>query len=197
MSVITEFFADDVKQRFSECKGMFENVIRSCDEQFKVASSKCQEQFQTIKTLVADLQSFNFEDQIMKLKDEIIRLTSQLHSRLIMSAPQLSVLAPSTQDNSSEMAVSPAEVPCISQIVAPQALAEPQSNDIAPLYPQLGVDAEKSSSDSLSLPPDAALRDLSLLEGMGFLSRRRNLDLLAKHKGDVVAVVEDLLAEEQ
>jgi len=179
LSVVTEFFADDVQQRFTECKGLFENVIRSCDEQFKLASTKCQEQFQTIKTIVADLQSFNFEDQIKRLKDEIVRLTSQLHTRLILSASQATAAFSSSQ-------VVPAAVPVESTATVSSSIVEVP---VVAVVPPVAAPS--------ALPPDAAIRDFSLLEGMGFLNRRKNLELLAKHKGDVVAVVEDLLAEEQ
>jgi len=190
MSVITEFFADDVQQHFVECKGMFETVVRSCDEQIKVASGKCQEQFQTLKTMVADLQSFNFEEQMKKLKDEFVRLTSQFSARLMSSevVPQQAAEAVTTEVHQTQSSSS----------VSPPIVVV--SNDFASIYPSLSSTAEtmaSSSSLDTSLPPDAALRDLSILEGMGFLNRKMNLELLAKHKGDVVSVVEDLLADEQ
>jgi len=194
MSVITEFFADDVQHHFVECKGMFETVVRSCDEQFKVASGKCQEQFQTLKTMVADLHSFNFEQQIKKLKDEFMRLTSQLRSRLLPAQPSPPVAQEAAEAVTTEVhPIQPSE-PVSPPIVV--------SNDFAPIYPSLMREEEKkelaaSSEMSASLPPDAALRDLALLEGMGFLNRKKNLELLAKHKGDVVSVVEALLADEQ
>lgn len=51
----------------------------------------------------------------------------------------------------------------------------------------------KPAESEVELPPNAALADLQKLEDMGFTDRRRNLDLLAKHQGNLMSVVEELL----
>jgi len=77
-----------------------------------------------------------------------------------------------------------------------------QSNSSAPSAPvdesmkpaRASVPVVIPAPQPASLPPHNAMHDLHQLESMGFTDRRRNLELLALHKGNVNAVIEVLLA---
>lgn len=55
--------------------------------------------------------------------------------------------------------------------------------------------AAASSASSSQLPPDAVQQDLKALESMGFTDTARNIKLLFEHKGNLEAVVSELLCD--
>jgi hypothetical protein len=91
----------------------------------------------------------------------------------------------------------------VESVVAPQPEVAPVNNDdlseseLAELIEHFEI--EKSEQVVEAKQPEPVLTeqqkaDLFVLEGMGFSDRTKNLPLLAKHNGNLVAVVEELLS---
>jgi len=73
-----------------------------------------------------------------------------------------------------------------------------EDSDGFELVPNMMEDFEMLDGDEVDLPKlgqDAAFNDMIRLEAMGFVNRDKNLDLLEKHKGDLLKCVEELLEE--
>jgi hypothetical protein len=72
-----------------------------------------------------------------------------------------------------------------------------------PAAPSAAAPVAQPSSSAPVAQPSApmseahhnAMQDLQTLENMGFTDRRRNLELLAQHKGNIALVIDNLLAD--
>lgn len=105
-----------------------------------------------------------FQVEINQLKDRLQQRLQHIRSRPGSPAPS---------------------APLAEQIVPPQ----PQQAHQIPQMPQ------PIRAPSVIQPAaHSAMKDLQTLESMGFTDRRRNLELLAQHNGDLNLVVERLLA---
>jgi len=146
-------------------------ALHKWDNSLDYAQSVCKNTYTNIKTTVQNKSDhFTLDNQIKRIREKICKLTLEM-TTLVNQLPT----SPSPLPY-------PYPLPTIDDFeIIP---SDVSSNPSSLIYPSL----------SDSLPPDAASKDLRHLEQMGFLDRSRNLELLAKHKGDMAAVIEALLS---
>lgn len=141
-------------------------VIDGCHKALSEISDAAQSKVVTPLSAFAKAKKADFGVEIEKFQAEIKRLQQQLKAEVEKA------IASFSNEKS----------PAASADVSADAVVAPS------VYPPV------PASDGESLPENAALDDLNKLAEMGFVDRVRNLELLAKHQGDVLRVVEELLA---
>jgi hypothetical protein len=138
----------------------------------ELIEKRLQEAFKAVSTLMNSLEftkakKNDFGSELEKFQAEIKKLQQQLKEEVQKAIASFSA---------------PSQPACASVSEDRSPAQEP----VPSVYP--AVPAEEK------LPEDAALEDLNKLAEMGFVDRVRNLELLAKHHGNVLAVVEELLS---
>lgn len=142
-------------------------VIDGCHKAFTEVSEAAQNKIITPLSHFTKSKKSDFGKELEKFQAEIQRLQQQLKAEVEKAIASFSSSSSSSPATSCE---------------EPKA-AEPA---VASVYPAVPVEE--------NLPETAALDDLNKLAEMGFVDRVRNLELLAKHNGNVLAVVEELLS---
>eukprot|EP01122_Echinamoeba_exundans_P015418 TRINITY_DN730_c0_g2_i1.p1 TRINITY_DN730_c0_g2~~TRINITY_DN730_c0_g2_i1.p1 ORF type:complete len:382 (-),score=135.00 TRINITY_DN730_c0_g2_i1:393-1442(-) len=146
-------------------------VLDGCHKAFTEVSSAAQSKIIVPLSEFTKAKKNDFGSELEKFQAEIKKLQQQLKEEVQKAIAALS--SPSQPASSSTSAPVPEG-------------RSPAQEPVPSVYP--AVPAEEK------LPEDAALDDLNKLAEMGFVDRVRNLELLAKHHGNVLAVVEELLS---
>jgi len=166
-------------------------------DQLTQASLKCRDQIIGLKTAV-ETANFSLEDQLKRIKAEIIRLTMELQKQYLLVANRYPGTVAAQPGNSEEhpseaiptnldpVVEKPLHHSVVSSVSNAEALARSIPMD----------DFQMVEKSVVDLPPDSAMKDLEQLEGMGFIDRKKNISLLAQHEGNLIAVIEALLSEE-
>ena len=166
-----------VEAKFKKALDAFLEFMESLqlDQKMKKLVAELEPSFATFETRVlVPLNQFGqraskeFESEIHTFQVEI----NQLKERITQRVAQIKAPAPSSSNDQPSAPSAPdaalTSSPPVAAIVAPSAPnAEPRAPN--------------------------AMQDLLTLEAMGFTDRRKNLELLATHKGDMNAVVNALL----
>jgi hypothetical protein len=142
-------------------------VLDGCHKAFTEVSSAAQSKIIVPLSEFTKAKKNDFGSELEKFQAEIKKLQQQLKEEVQKAIASFSA---------------PSQPACASVSEDRSPAQEP----VPSVYP--AVPAEEK------LPEDAALEDLNKLAEMGFVDRVRNLELLAKHHGNVLAVVEELLS---
>lgn len=158
-------------------------VLDGCHKAFTEVSEAAQSKIIVPLQNLTKSKSGEFSKEIEKFQAELKRLREQLKVEVNKALETLSNSVSSSSSSAPQEACpAPAPVAPAAAAPAPVAAEPAQAPSVYPAVPQ----EEK-------LPEDAAQEDLNKLAEMGFVDRVRNLELLAKHQGNILAVVEDLL----
>jgi len=147
--------------------------------------------------------NFSLEDQLKKIKAEIIRLSLELQKQYLLASRYPGSVAPHTANAEEKQNE---EIPANLDKSVDHPIDSSLVSSLPPLEPSVNLTLARSipmddfqmvEKSVVDLPPDSAMKDLEQLEGMGFLDRKKNITLLAQHEGNLIAVIEALLSEEQ
>jgi archaellum component FlaC len=185
------------------------HLVEVCQKHLKTCQDKASEIGQGINTF-AKQTTDDFLSEFALLKSEVKKLSQEVAKEVRNKADEQKerkengqiYFPPLLLFSTSEP--KPVESVVQSQ-VAPQPEVAPVGNDdlseseLAELIEHFEIEKSEQAEEKPVTTTTVALTeqqkaDLAVLEGMGFSDQAKNLPLLAKHNGNLVAVVEELLS---
>jgi hypothetical protein len=150
------------------------DAFEGAQRTFKSATDTVEKEVIDPLAALTKAKADDFTQQLSKLEQEILRIKDQIKTELSKAA------------NSISNRFSP---PPVAQPASPL----PSEQELQDLADKFARSDEPVAPVDVSLPATAALQDLQRLAEMGFTDRKKNLVLLAKHSGNLIAVVEELI----